>query len=140
MEIPWSADDKYLGVRLTITLIKYSAHVKRAAQTALGNLVHLFPLLAKDSTLSVNTNLRIYKASIRSALTYAAPVWCSISNSNYQHLQVVQNKRLHVISNSPRNTPILHLHTLLGVDYIHTYVRHLVTRYFLPNASTIPIH
>ena len=95
-----------------------------------GNLMHLFPLLAKDSTLSVNTKLRIYKASIRSALTYAAPVWCSISNSNYQLLQVVQYKCLRVITNSPRNTPILRLHTSLGVDYIHTYVRQLATRFF----------
>jgi hypothetical protein len=68
MEIPWSAEAIYLGLRLTATL-NYSAHVKRTAQTALRNLMHLFPVLAKDSTLSVNTKLRIYKASIQSALT-----------------------------------------------------------------------
>jgi hypothetical protein len=88
MVIPWSAEVNYLGLRLTSTL-NYSSQVKRAAHTAIGNLVQLFPLLAKDSTLSVTTKLHIYKATIRSALTYATPVWCSLSDSIYQHLQVV---------------------------------------------------
>ena len=128
-DIPWSTQVNYLGLRLTTTL-NYSSQIKRAAHTAIGNLVQLFPLLAKDSTLSVATKLHIFKASVRSALTYAAPVWCSISDSTYQQLEVVQNKCLRVISSSPRCTPILRLHSSLGVESIQSYVRRLATRFY----------
>jgi hypothetical protein len=86
--------------------------------------------LPKNSTLSVTTKLHIYKATIRSALTYAASVWCSISDSTYQHLQVVQNKCLRVISTSPRLTPIFRLHYSLSIDYIQSYVRQLASRFY----------
>ena len=119
----------YLGLRLTTTL-NYTAQVKRATHTAIGNLVQLFPLLAKDSTHSATTKLHIYKTSIRSALTYAAPVWCSISDSTYQQMQAVQNKCLRVISNSPRRTPISRLHSSLGIDYIQSFLRQPASRFY----------
>jgi hypothetical protein len=136
-EIPWSTEVHYLGLQLTTTLT-FTAHVRRAAQTAIGRLPQLFPLLDRDSTLAVDTKRRLYQASIRSALTYAVPVWCSTSTSNYQILQTVQNKCLRVISNSPRNIPILLLHTNLGIDLF----KHIFVSWppgFMPNASTIRI-
>lgn len=129
MDIPWSPAVTYLGLRLTSTL-NYSAYIKTAAHKALGNLVQLFPLLANDSTLSVATKLHIYKAAIRSTMTYAAPVWCSISDSTYKQLEIVQNKCLRVITSSPRYTPVIRLRTGLGVDTIKAYVRRLATRFY----------
>jgi hypothetical protein len=88
--IPWTTEVIYLGLKLTSTL-NYSIHIKRSALKALGNLVNLFPLLAKESALSTAIKLHLYKASIRSTMTYTAPVWCSVSTSTYQYLQIVQN-------------------------------------------------
>jgi hypothetical protein len=127
--IPWASEDTYLGLWLTPTL-KYSTHIKRLAGTALGNLIKIFPLLAKDSTLSTSTKLLLYTTSIRSTLSYAAPVWCSVSDSTYQQLQIVQNKCLRVITNSPRRTPIFSLHASLGVDYLRTYILHIAARFY----------
>jgi hypothetical protein len=72
-EIPWSTEVQYLGLHLAPTLT-FTTHVRRTAHTALGHLANLFPLLARDLTLTVATKLRLYRASIRSTLTYAAPV------------------------------------------------------------------
>jgi hypothetical protein len=128
-EIPWAKEVKYLGLHLTPTLT-FTTHVRRAAHTALGYLTNLFPLLARDSTLTVNTKLQLYRASIRFTLTYAASVWCSSSSTNLHTLQTVQNKCLRVISNSPLNTPIPLLHNTLGVDFLQTCVRHLAARFY----------
>jgi hypothetical protein len=59
MDIPWSSEVTYLGLRLTSTL-NYSAYIRTAAHKAIGNLVQVFPLLANDSTLSVATKMHIY--------------------------------------------------------------------------------
>jgi hypothetical protein len=53
-------------------------------------MVKLLPLLAHDSTLSTQNKLTLYKLSIRSVLTYAAPVWSNTSSSNYRRLQILQ--------------------------------------------------
>lgn len=129
VEIPWTHEVKYLGLQLTSTL-NYSSHTKLATRKAIGILVQIFPLLAKESTLSVATKLQIYKAVIRSTLTYAAPTWCSISKSTYRNLEVVQNKCIRVIANAPRGAPIAHLLATMGVETIQTYVRRIAERFY----------
>ena len=111
--IPWTKKLTYLGLYFTSTL-NFTEHVKRSAQKAIRHLVQLFPLLARESTFAPATKIHLYKTSIRSSMTYAAPVWCSVSQSTYQYMQVIQNKCLRVITQSPRCTPIAHLIT----DYI----------------------
>jgi hypothetical protein len=105
LEIPWTKTFKYLCLPLTSTL-NCTQHVKQTAQEANGNLVTLFPLLTRDSTLTMEIKLHLYKSIIRSTMTYAAPVWCAISDSTYQNLHIVQNKCLRVITHSTRGTPI----------------------------------
>jgi hypothetical protein len=126
-DIPWSKEIKYLGFYLTPTLT-FTTHTRRVAQVALGHLANLFPLLARDSTLSLATKLRLYLAVIRSTLTYGAPVYTSATNINT--LQIVQNKSLRVLSASPKKTPISHLHSSLGVDLVRTYVHRLASTFY----------
>ena len=128
-DIPWTKEIKYLRLYLTPTLT-FTTHTGRVAQVALGHLANLFPLLARDSTLTLATKLRLYLAVIRSTLTYGASVWCSTSATNIQTLQIVQNKYLRVFSASPKNTPISLLQSTLGVDLIRTYVHRLATTFY----------
>ena len=88
--IPWTKEIQYLGLHFTSTL-NFNTHMKRTAHNALGRLIQLFPLLARDSSLHPTTKLHLYKTSIRPTMTHAAPVWCSVSHSTYQYLQVIQN-------------------------------------------------
>jgi hypothetical protein len=94
---------------------------------ALGKL---FPLLARDSTLSLHNKLTLYKLMIRSILTYAGPVWSNTSQSNYRHLQILQSKCLRVIGDYPRRTPIPHLHSTLSLELIHTFIYRLTEKFF----------
>jgi hypothetical protein len=97
MTFPWTSEVKYLGLRLTTTL-NYSPHIKCQIGNALGTLIKLFPLLSKYSTLTTSTKFLLYKTSIRSILSYAAPVWCSISDSTYKQLRtLVGNLQLNTL-------------------------------------------
>jgi hypothetical protein len=129
LEIPWTNSVKYLGLHLTSTL-NYTQHVKQRALKAIGNLITLFPLLARDSTLTMKIKLHLYKSIIRSTMTYAAPVWCAISDSTYQNLQTVQNKCLTVITHSTRGSPIHQLHHKTGVPYMQPHILHLASRFY----------
>jgi len=60
--------------------------------------------------LSVGAKLIIYKALIRSVLTYACPVWEFTVDSYLLKLQQLQNKFLHTIGNLPRHTLTHDLH------------------------------
>jgi hypothetical protein len=93
------------------------------------------PLLARGSTLSMEIKLHLYKTVIRPTMTYANPVWCTISNSTYRNLQVVQNKCLRVITNSPRSTPMPQLHRITGIEYIQPHILRLAERFYSTCAS-----
>jgi hypothetical protein len=95
----------------------------------------LFPLIARDSTLSPHNKLTLYKLMIRPILTYAAPVWSNTSSFNYRHLQLLQSKCLRVIGNYPRRTPIPHLHSSLNLEPIQEFIYRL-TENFFHNCST----
>jgi hypothetical protein len=101
-----------------------------------GVLLHLFPLLARDSTLTLSNKLTLYKLVIRSILTYAAPVWSNTSSSNYRRLQISQSKCLRVIGNYPRRTPIPYLHAALNIVPILDFIYHLTDNFF----SSCPAH
>jgi len=97
---------------------------------ATGNFLKLFPLLARDSTLSLSNKLTLYKLLIRPVLTYTAPVWSNTSSSNYRQLQILQSKCLQVIGNYPRSTPIINLHTALNLEPIHEFIYRLTEKCF----------
>jgi hypothetical protein len=90
----------------------------------------VFPPLARDSMSTIPNKLTLYKLSIRSVLTYAAPVWSYTSPSNYRRLQVLQSKCLRVIGNYPRCTPIPCLHTTLNISPISDFIYHLNDTFF----------
>ena len=80
--IPWNAQVQYLGLLLDPKLL-FTRHITSITQKATGIFLQIFPLLARDSTLSIPNEITLYKLLIRSMLTYAAPVWSNTS-SNYR--------------------------------------------------------
>jgi len=69
--IPWSPHIRYLGLVLDSKLL-FTKHVHSIIHKATGTFLKLFPLLARDSTLSLPNKLTLYKLLIRPVLTYAA--------------------------------------------------------------------
>ena len=108
----------------------FTKHLNSVVHKATGTLLALFPLLARDSMLSLHNKLILYKLLIRPILTYAAPVWSNTSNSNYRHLQTLQSKCLRVIGNYPRCTPIPLLHSTLNIEPLHEFIYRLSEKFF----------
>jgi len=127
--IPWSRNIRYLGLTLGPKLL-FTKHLHTVTHKATGVLLQLFPLLARDSTLTILNKLTLYKLMIRSLLTYAGPVWSNTSQSNYRHIQILQSKCLRVIGDYPRRTPIHYLHSTLSLEYIHTFIYRLTEKFF----------
>jgi len=134
--IPWSPHIRYLGLELDSKLL-FTKHLHSVKHKVTGVFLKLFPLLARDSTLSSHNRLAVYKLMIRPILTYAAPVLSNTSSSNYRHLQLLQSKCLRVIGNYPRRTPITHLHSALNLEPIQEFIYHLTDKFFY-NCSTHP--
>jgi len=138
VELPGPISRLLLDPKLLFTRLLTSALHK-----ATGILCQLFPLLARDSTLSIPNKITLYKLRIRTLLTYSAPVWSNTSTSNYRRLQILQSKCLRVIGNFPRHTPIPRFHSALNVAPIHYFIYHLTDNSLAaalstPTPSTVP--
>jgi hypothetical protein len=127
--IPWKSQIHYLGLLLDHKLL-FTKHLTNVTHKVTGSMVKLFPLLARDSTLSAQNKLILYKLSIRSVMTYSAPVWSNTSPSNYRRLQTLQ-------SNFPRCTPIPLLHTTFNVLPIHDHIHYMTA---LPPFTQTPLY
>jgi hypothetical protein len=127
---------RYLGLTLDSKLL-FTKHLHAVTHKATGVFLQLFPLLSRDSTLSLHNKLTLYKLLIRPILTYATPVWSNTSLSNYRHLQILQSKCLRVIGDYPRRTHISYLHSTLLLEPIYKFIYRL-TENFFHNCSTNP--
>jgi hypothetical protein len=86
-------------------------------------------------TLSPQNKLTLCKLSIRSVLTYAAPVWSNKPSTNYRRLQTLQSKCLRIISNSPRRTPIPLLHATFNITPIRNQIHNMTARFFYTSTN-----
>ena len=128
--IPCSNSVKYLGLLLDSKLL-YTKHLQTVLHKAMGTFLKIFPLLARDSPLTIPNKILLYKLLLRSMITYAAPVWSSTSLTNYHHLQVYQSKCLHVTGDFPRRTHISHLHAHLQMIPFRQFIYHLTDKFFV---------
>jgi hypothetical protein len=129
-EIPCSPHIKCLGLELDSKLL-FTKHLNTVTHKATGVLLSLFPLHARDSTLSSHNKLTLYKLLIRPVLTYAAYVWSNTSNTNYRHLQTLLSKCLRAIGNYPRRTPIPPIHSTLKIEHLYEFIYRLSENFFL---------
>jgi PIN domain nuclease of toxin-antitoxin system len=74
-----------------------------------------FYLLLRSERLSVSTKLTLYKALIRSILTYVCSAWEFAADSNILKLQRLQKEVLRTIDNLPRRTPTCDLHVAFQI-------------------------
>ena len=95
----WKSHVRYLGVHLdTKLLFKHHLDVvlNKAKAVAYSSL---YSLLKRNSGVSADSKLRIYKSIIRPILTYACPIFINCAKTNFNKLQVFQNKLLRQVFN-----------------------------------------
>jgi hypothetical protein len=61
----------------------------------------MYWLMGRQSELTIENKLLVYKAILKPIWTYGAPLWGSASTSNIEILQRSQNKVLRTIVNAP---------------------------------------
>lgn len=112
----------YLGLILDPKL-NFAHRVKSIIQKAYAAISMLYPLINKNSHVSQNNKLLIYKMCIRPVILYAAPIWSNTCTSNYKQLQIIQNKCLRMILRAERRTKIKTLHSSIKLPKIEEYIK-----------------
>ena len=127
--IEWKASVKYLGIHLDSKL-KFNKHVTELKSKGLAAIAVLKSIFNRRSALSTKNKILVYKQLIRPVMTYACPVWSNTSNSNFSKLQVVQNKAIKIIYNTPFYTNLKKLHNKYSIPTIKEYVHSHTVNYY----------
>jgi hypothetical protein len=105
---PRWTDRLTVGRNVTLTLIEM---IKVKAFRAFITVYSLF----KSEPLSANIKLTLYKAQIRSIMTYDCSAWEFAADTHLMKLQRLQDKVLCTTGNFPRSTPVRILHTAFNL-------------------------
>jgi hypothetical protein len=99
----------------------WNAHIDWGVTKGLQTLGQIYPLL-KSEKLDTKTELTLYKALIRSKMTYVCPTWKSAANTHLIKLQRLQNRVLRIIGGLPRRTLIRLMHTEFQIPYVYDFI------------------
>jgi retron-type reverse transcriptase len=97
-DIPWTETAKYLGLLLDERLT-WIPHTDQQTAKASAMISSLYPMFARNSRLSVDNKLLLYKTIIRPMMTYASPAWAYSGKTD--KMQRLQNRVLRWAVNAP---------------------------------------
>jgi hypothetical protein len=106
--IPFVNSVKYLGVTVDRRMT-WRLHIEKTEAKALGTYMRTYSLL-KSKHLNAHIKLIMYRALIRSIMTYACPTCEFAADTHLMKLQRLQNRVLPAIGNLDRRTPVRDLH------------------------------
>ena len=86
-------------------------------------------LLGKQSCLSLQNKVILYKSVLKPVWTYGIQLWGTTSNSNIEILQRYQSKLLRVISNAPWYMPNNQIHRDLNIALVKEEIKNNTTLY-----------
>ncbi|GBN02176.1 RNA-directed DNA polymerase from mobile element jockey [Araneus ventricosus] len=127
--IEWVTDVKYLGLIIDNKLT-FRQHISYLKEKFWAKIYLCLPLIGRNSSLSLENKLILFKQVLRPILTYAAPIWGLAALSNKKKVQILQNKLLRIIVNAPwfiRNSVI---HSDLQIESIEYHIQKLSRKFF----------
>ena len=102
--IPRNDSVKYLGMHLDRRLT-WRTHIWTKRKQLNLKFKKMYWLLGKNSKLTVDNKLLIYKSILKPVWTYGIQLWGTTSNSNVEILERFQSKALRSIVNAPWFVP-----------------------------------
>ncbi|KAJ4429181.1 hypothetical protein ANN_26184 [Periplaneta americana] len=78
--------------------LTFRDHIHSLLRKANGLIVRHYPILAAFTPDNLGVGLTMYKALIRSVITYAAPAWGFAAVTHLRKLQVIQNQVIRIIT------------------------------------------
>jgi hypothetical protein len=110
--------------------LNFKTHVKKSIDKANAIIKKRYPLIVKNNKMAVENKILLYKTMIRPVITYAAPVWCHLSKSATEPLEVFQNKCLRLANNAPTYTSTEYLRNISGVPKIREHITETTEKFF----------
>jgi len=92
-------------------------------------------LVGKNSPLSLDNKILIYKTILKPVWTYGIELWDCAYKSNIAILQRYQSKLLRTIANAPRYVTNHKLHTDLHIPYVRTVIHDRINKHRTTLAS-----
>lgn len=128
--IQWCKKVKYLGLWFDQKMLLQN-HIEHTIEKSQKLTKILYPLLCRNSKLSENNKLLIYKMIIRATITYGSQIWSNAAHTHKKRLQIVQNRCLKIIRDLPRRYPTITLHTECNLETLSTYIARLNQKFSL---------
>lgn len=127
-QLPQSSDAKYLGMHLDQRLT-WKKHIFTKRKQLGLKLQKMYWLIGKNSTLTLDNKLLLYKSIIKPIWTYGIQLWGTASNSNIEILQRFQSKVLRIIVDAPRYIPNRFIERDLKMTSVKVEIKNFYTKY-----------
>lgn len=128
VQLPQSDEVKYLGMYLDRRLT-WRKHIF-TKRLAMGQQIRkMYWLINKNSQLSIDNKILLYKSIIKPIWSYGLQLWGSSANSNLEILQRFQSKILRMITDAPWYITNERLHRELGIKTVKEEIREKIKTY-----------
>lgn len=126
--LPQSDSVRYLGVHLDRRLT-WKNHIKTKRDETNIRFRTMYWLMSRNSKLSVDNKLLIYKVILKPVWMYGIQLWGSACNSNISIIQRLQNGILRTLSNAPWFLTNTEIHEALGIRTVKEEIQHSSMNY-----------
>ena len=126
--IPVATEVKYLGLQLDHRLT-WHAHIRAKRRQLDIMFSQMFWLFGRNSKLSLNNKLLLYKVILETIWSYGVQLWGCPKPTGLKTIQRFQSKRLRTIANAPWYVSNQILHNDLHMPSITEEIRRVATKY-----------
>ncbi|GFT54049.1 putative RNA-directed DNA polymerase from transposon X-element [Trichonephila clavipes] len=128
-QIPWSQEAKYLGI-IFDTHLTWKQHIHYTRDKFRKIMFKLYPLIGRNSHLSIENKVLLYTAVMRPILAYASPVWGYAAKTNINILDTLQNSLIRMIVKATRYMHNDDIRNALKITSFKTHIQNLAINFF----------
>lgn len=134
IHIPTTNRLKYLGITFSSN-ISFIEHVKTIRAKVFTSTAQLSAILRRHNTLNTAIKVQCYKQLIRPIISYAFPIWSSISSHQMEIIRMLERSVLRNATNYSRKPNGHHysnkyLYEKANIERIDDFMLYLAFRYF----------
>jgi len=129
---------KFLGVTFDSKL-NWNAHLNDVKNNATKRVNGLRLLSSYRLGLTTRTLLSVYKAYVRSVLSYCATAWLTTCETRLVELERIQNSALRACLRAHRRSPIVAMQNQAGISSLREHLKSEAAEYMLRSLNSNPL-